>query len=137
MRRTVKITAAAALVAIASYAVLGPENVLSRAPNGPPAVYFNGEISEGNVDVMIEQTADLTVNIEVKLSASAYTINFLQLEPEANLAMVDMHMDGISPNFSQVEVGLWRAKAVVPMVGTWVINIGFGEEFIETSIVVR
>lgn len=104
---------------------------------GPSLVEMSGDLSDGRVDVTIEQVGDLTLLIGVKLAASESAIDQLQLWPAASLAMAEMHMDGMSPLFSSLGTGFWQGKAILPMSGPWTVSIGFGEEFIETSFDVR
>ena len=105
--------------------------------NGPSLVQISEDLSDGRVDVTIEQVGDLTLVIDVKMAAAESAIDQLQLWPEASLAMAEMHMDGISPMFSSLGAGVWQGKAVLPMSGPWVVSIGFGEEFIEADVDVR
>lgn len=101
------------------------------------AVQFSEDMSDGRVDVSIRKIGEMTVMIEVKLAATQDTIDLLQLKPVANLAMEKMHMDGISPMFSLVGSGDWQGKVILPMAGPWVVSVGIGEEFIETTFDVR
>jgi len=100
-------------------------------------VTLSENMSDGLVNVSIRQIASMTLAIEVKLAATQDEINLLELKPEVSLAMDEMHMDGITPLFSTIGVGVWQGKVILPMVGPWVVSIGFGEEFIETKIDVR
>jgi hypothetical protein len=100
-------------------------------------VIVSEEMPDGRVDISLQQVGEMTVVIAVKLAMDQETIDLFRIKPEATLAMEEMHMDGISPMFSEVGSGFWQGKVILPMAGLWVVSAGFGEEFIETTIDVQ
>jgi len=102
-----------------------------------PGLALTATLTEGQMDATITSLGDLTFVIDVRLTAPPDVLKQPDLTPEANLAMVEMHMDGIAPVFSAVGPGFWQARAVLPMAGAWIVNVGFGEDFAETVIVAR
>lgn len=111
---------------------------ISQSPSsGSKIVEISEQMPDGRVDVTVVQFEDLRLTIEVKLTSPTNIIDLSQLQPVAILAMEAMHMDGISPTLAPMREGGWIGSATLPMSGTWVMSIGFGEEFVEAVVEVR
>lgn len=106
-------------------------------PRGSRLVDLSEDMPDGRVEVIVTQRDDLRITIEVSLAAPTASIDLLQLQPVAILAMEAMHMDGVSPTLASMRDGVWIGDATLPMSGQWVMSIGFGEEFIETAFDVQ
>ena len=63
--------------------------------------------------------------------STALMVEAAAMRPDVNFAMVEMHMDGLTPPLELVEAGVWRVNLKLPMAGLWIVNVGFGEEFAE------
>ena len=69
--------------------------------------------------------------LEIQFMPDADAVEMAAMRPDVNFAMVEMHMDGLTPPLELVEAGVWRVNLKLPMAGLWIVNVGFGEEFAE------
>ncbi len=127
----VSLTAAMAII----YGFQNQRSAPAAMQDASQGLTLTAALTEGQMDTTITSLGNLTFVIDVRLTAPPDVLQQSDLTPEANFAMVEMHMDGIVPDFSTVGPGVWQAKAVLPMAGAWIVNVGFGEDFAETVFV--
>ena len=101
------------------------------AQGDAPTAETSEQLSDGRLDVQVYALGDRNVRLEIQFMPDADAIELAVQRPEVNFAMVDMHMDGIDSPLELVEAGVWRANLELPMAGRWVVNVGFGDEFME------
>ena len=71
------------------------------------------------------------IRLEIKFFPVAINLAAVEMRPDINFAMAEMHMDGITPPLQLVETGLWRSDLRLPMAGQWLVSVGIGDEFAE------
>lgn len=107
-------------------------------PSGPissgrvaPIASVSETLSDGRLDVQVYATGNRDVRVDIQFMPNADAVETVSMRPDVNFAMVEMHMDGLTPPLELVEAGEWRVNLKLPMVGLWIVNVGFGEEFAE------
>lgn len=120
------------------WAALRPNMMdMAKLDGAEPTAAVSEEISEGRLDMQVYLLGDLDVRLEIQFTPNADATASAGQRPEVNLAMLEMHMDGIEPPLQLVSSGQWRAGLKVPMAGRWVVSAGFGEERAEVEFDAR
>lgn len=141
-----KIKALALLVALGVFGFAGAFISAALRPTPPdtgsgevgePTAAVSEAISDGRLDMQVYLLGNLDVRLEIQFAPGAASAASAGMRPEVNLAMLDMHMDGIEPPLQLVSPGQWRARLNVPMAGRWVASAGFGEERAEVEFDAR
>lgn len=114
---------------------LDPRDTTSADPSVTAKV--SEALSDGRMDVQVYALGGRDVRLEIQFMPDIDAGAAAGMRPDVNFAMVDMHMDGVAPPLQLVEAGVWRADVKLPMVGRWVVNVGFGEEFAEVEFDAR
>lgn len=108
-----------------------PAAIQTSANVAAPTVSVSEKLSDGRLDVQVYALGNRDVRMEIQFMPNADAIETVRMRPDVNFAMIEMHMDGITPPLELVESGVWRVNLKLPMVGQWVVSVGFGEEVAE------
>lgn len=114
---------------------LDPRETISA--DSTPTASVSERLSDGQLDVQVFALSNQEVRLEIQFMPNADAIETAGMRPDVNFAMAAMHMDGVTPPLALVEAGVWRAKVKLPMVGRWIVSVGFGEEFAEVEFDAR
>ena len=121
-----------ALVGAFVWAAMRPPATVPIPSGGvAPTGSVSEMLSDGRLDVQVYTTGSRDVRIEIQFIPDADVVDAASMRPDVNFAMVEMHMDGLTPPLELVEAGVWRVNLKLPMAGLWIVNVGFGEEFAE------
>jgi len=112
-------------------AIRPPPSVPISSAGIAPAASVSETLSDGRLDVQVYAPGNRDVRIEIQFMPDADAFESVGMRPDVNLAMVEMHMDGLTPPLELVEAGVWRVNVKLPMAGQWIVSVGFGEEFAE------
>ncbi|MES2667813.1 MAG: hypothetical protein V4712_17130 [Pseudomonadota bacterium] len=116
------------------WAVMRPPGAAQTSASGAaPTASISELLPGGRLDMQVYALGNRDVRIEIRFIPDAGPAEQPGLTPDVNLAMVKMHMDGISPPLEQVGAGAWRINLKLPMAGQWVVSVGFAEEFAEVQ----
>lgn len=96
-----------------------------------PTASVSETLSDGRLDVQVYAMGNRAVRLEIQFMPDADAVEMVGMRPDVNFAMVEMHMDGLTPPLELVEAGVWRINLKLPMAGQWIVSVGFGEEFAE------
>jgi hypothetical protein len=110
-----------------------PPSVPISSAGVAPTASVSETLSDGRLDVQVYAPGSRGVRIEIQFMPDADALESVGMRPDVNLAMVEMHMDGLTPPLEQVETGVWRVNVKLPMAGQWIVSVGFGEEFAEVQ----
>lgn len=119
--------------AFISVALRPPTSVQDSAASAAPTASVSEKLSDGRMDVQVFALGNRDVRLEIQFMPDADAISMAAMRPKVTFAMAEMHMDGFDPPLLLVEAGIWRANLKLPMVGRWVVNVGFGEELAEVQ----
>ncbi|MCA0270466.1 MAG: hypothetical protein LCH69_00135 [Proteobacteria bacterium] len=108
-----------------------PVSVQTSAAGAAPTASVSDTLSDGRLDAQIFAIGNQDVRLEIQFSPNADAVEMAAMRPDVNFAMVGMHMDGFDPPLQLIGSGIWRANFKLPMAGRWVVNVGFGEDFVE------
>lgn len=108
-----------------------PASVPISSGGVAPTASVSEMLSDGRIDVQVYATGNRDVRMDIQFVPDADTTESIDMRPDVNFAMVEMHMDGFTPPLELVEAGVWRVNLKLPMAGLWIVNVGFGEEFAE------
>ena len=108
-----------------------PAAVQTASDGNVPTASVSETLSDGRLDVQVYATGNRDVRMDIQFVPDADTTESIDMRPDVNFAMVEMHMDGLTPPLELVEAGVWRVNLKLPMAGLWIVNVGFGEEFAE------
>lgn len=109
----------------------------AEADGKMPTANVSEVISDGLLDMQVFVLDDLGVRLELRFAANSGAVSAARTSPDVNLAMLDMHMDGLDPTLEPTGPGAWRARFQLPMAGRWVISAGFAEERAEVEFDAR
>ena len=108
-----------------------PASMQTSANGAAPTASVSEALSDGRLDVQVYEMGNRDVRMEIQFTPDADKKESVGMRPDVNFAMVEMHMDGITPPLELVESGVWRVSLKLPMAGQWVVSVGFGEEVAE------
>jgi hypothetical protein len=108
-----------------------PASVPISSGGVAPTASVSEMLSDGRLDVQVYATGNRDVRMDIQFMPDADAVEMVGMRPDVNFAMVEMHMDGLTPPLELVEAGVWRVNLKLPMAGLWIVNVGFGEEFAE------
>lgn len=107
------------------------------AAGAAPTAETSQQLSDGQIDVEVFVLGSQNIRVEIRFMPDADAVGAAGLRPDVNFAMLDMHMDGLTPPIELVEAGAWRVNVKLPMAGRWVVSAGFEEEFAEVEFDAR
>lgn len=114
------------------WAALQPPVLVSTVSVGAsPTASVSETLSEGRLVVQVYAMRNRDVRMEIQFMPDADAVEPFSMRPDVSFAMLDMHMDGLTPPLEMVEAGVWRINLKLPMAGRWIVSVGFGEEFAE------
>lgn len=96
-----------------------------------PSATASKTLSDGRLDMKVYAIGNQDIRLEIKFFPVAINLAAVEMRPDINFAMAEMHMDGITPPLQLVETGLWRSDLRLPMAGQWLVSVGIGDEFAE------
>ena len=108
-----------------------PASVQTASDGAAPTASVSETLSDGRLDVQVYATGNRDVRMEIQFMPDADAVEAVGMRPDVNFAMVEMHMDGLTPPLELVEAGVWLVNLKLPMAGQWIVSVGFGEEFAE------
>lgn len=119
-------------VGVFIWAAMRPPASLQTSADGvAPTASVSETLSDGRLDVQVYAMGDRNVRIEIQFMPDADRIEAVGMRPDVNFAMVEMHIDGLTPPLELVEAGVWRINLKLPMAGQWIVSVGIDEEFAE------
>lgn len=108
-----------------------PASVQTAQDGVAPTASASETLSDGQLDVQVYVMGNRDVRLEIQFRPDADAVEAASMRPDVNFAMVQMHMDGLTPPLEEVAQGVWRVNLKLPMAGQWILSVGFGEEFAE------
>lgn len=135
-----KIRVLAILVALGLFGFVGvfiwaamrpPASLQTSADGVAPTASVSKTLSDGRLDVQIYAMGNRDVRMEIQFIPDAGAVEAVGMRLDVHFAMVEMHMDGLTPPLELVEAGVWRVNLKLPMAGQWIVSVGFDEEFAE------
>ena len=114
-------------------AIRTPASVQTSSNDGAPTASVSETLSDGRLDVEVYAIGNRDVWMEIQFAPDPDVAEAINMRPDVNFAMVEMHMDGLTPPLELVDAGVWRVKLKLPMAGKWIVSVGFGEEFAEVQ----
>lgn len=108
-----------------------PASVQTASDGVAPTASVSEMLSDGRLDVQVYASGNRDVRVKIQFMPNGDAVEAVSMRPDVNFAMVEMHMDGLTPPLELVEAGVWLVNLKLPMAGQWIVNVGFGEEFAE------
>ena len=74
-----------------------PASVQTASYEVAPSASVSETLSDGRLDVQVYATGNRDVRMEIQFVPDADAVETAGMRPDANFAMVEMHMDGLTP----------------------------------------
>lgn len=120
------------LVAVFGWGALrGPTHLNAAIDQTQPTATLSEQLSEGLLETQVFALGNLNYRIEIQFSPEATSTSLTGVPPVVILSMAKMEMEGFQPPLELVGAGAWRSVGQLPMAGDWIMNVGYGDDFIE------
>lgn len=115
----------------------GPTAQTDGSGQNQPAVTLKEQLTDGLFEAQVYLPGDKTYKIDIQFSPEPTSTIMNGMPPEVVMSMVTMGMEGFVPSLELVGAGMWRTAGKLPMAGDWILNVGYGDDFVEVRFNVQ